>query len=375
MPAIIDSIPDSLRAEYEEKVLPHFGAELESAEGAGRICSRLRKHSLAGQSFSPDVQRLWELCGLFYINTGRWHEAIVIFHDLYDSMLTWEVDSVAREHKGMPLCWLSDCYSAIGCPVLARRYLMLTTCEDAIREQGDIRSDRSGVYFRWVMRYGLSPYDLSRYAREIWRLYHQNKEEARFPEWIVQDLDHLWITAFPSTAEVIRYDISSAYAVWLFEQLGKGDGKFLERLAHYLLSAIPGCRAYRPQRSHSTDYDVVCAFEGANVDFRGDLGRYFICECKDWEKPADFSAFAKFCRVLDAAKCGFGIIFSKKGISGEGRTVFAEREQLKVFQDRGLVIVVISEDDLSKVITGSNFVTMLREKYENIRLDLKRLPN
>lgn len=222
------------------------------------------------------------------------------------------------------------------------------------------------------MRFGLSHYELSRYAKDIWRLYQQNPEEARFPEWIIQELDHQWMTAFPSNAEAVRYDINAHYAIRLFERLGQGDGKSLERLAHYLLSAIPGCRAYRPQRSHSTDYDVVCAFEGANVDFRADLGRYFICECKDWEKPADFSAFAKFCRVLDAARCGFGILFTKNGITGEGQTAFAEREQLKEFHDRGLVVVVISEDDLSRVITGSNFVTMLRERYESIRLDLKR---
>jgi hypothetical protein len=54
---------------------------------------------------------------------------------------------------------------------------------------------------------------------------------------------------------------------------------------------------------------------GMDVDFRSELGRYFVCECKDWKGPADFASMAKFCRVLDSTKSRFGILFSKNGIS------------------------------------------------------------
>jgi len=248
---------------------------------------------------------------------------------------------------------------------------MLTTCEDAIRDKGHIPAE-SGVYFRSVWTFGLSHAELSRYAAEIWEAYRGNTGEAVFPEWILQGLDHQWMAGYPSSLEAGLYIITVSYARRLLNQLGSGDGKALERLAHYLLSSIPGCRAYRPQKSHSTDYDVVCALEGADLDFRSDLGRYFICECKDWQSPADFTAFAKFCRVLDAAKCRFGILFSKQDISGKGKATSADREQLKVFQDRGLVVVVISEADLRRLVSGANLITMLREKYESVRLDLKR---
>lgn len=105
MSSIKDSIPELLRAEYEERVLPLFGEELEKPEGAVRLCSRLRKHFTAEQASTAEGdQRVWELCGLFYLNTGRWHEAIGIFHDLYDYMLQCEADSGVRRHKGMTLC-------------------------------------------------------------------------------------------------------------------------------------------------------------------------------------------------------------------------------------------------------------------------------
>ena len=79
---------------------------------------------------------------------------------------------------------------------------------------------------------------------------------------------------------------------------------------------------------------------------------------------------AKFCRVLDSIKSRFGILFSKLGITGKGKTTNAELEQLKVFQDRGMVIVVVSQKDLEKLAEGGNFISLLRTKYERVRLNL-----
>ncbi len=368
----LEHIHESLRPEYEAKVLPSFGDFLSRPDGAAELISELPKQIPASESAqNPEKQRVWELCGLYYQNQGRYHEALAVFQTLYGQMLLFQEETGNRAHKGMPLCWISDCYDWLGCPALARRYLMLTTCEDSIRDSGFINPNTSGVYFRWVIKFGLGHTELSRYAAEIWKIYDKNPGDSCFPESIVQDLDNQWMVAYPSAQEAGLYVITERYAAYLLGTLGSGDGKSLERLAHYLLSSIPGFRAYRRQRSHSTDYDIVCALEGTDLDFRSDLGRYFICECKDWQAPADFTAFAKFCRVLDSAKCRFGIVFSKSDISGKGKSSDAEREQLKVFQDRGLIIVVISEPDLHRLATGANFLAMLRERYESVRLDLK----
>lgn len=101
--------------------------------------------------------------------------------------------------------------------------------------------------------------------------------------------------------------------------------------------------------SNNTDYDLVCAMEGVRMDFRAEFGRYFVCECKDWRVPAGTTELAKFCRVLDSVKTKFGILFSKHSISGKGSGDDAAREQLKVFQDRGIIIVVIDEPDLNDI--------------------------
>jgi len=185
------------------------------------------------------------------------------------------------------------------------------------------------------------------------------------------ELDDEWQSEIPSIQESGMFRCSGPFVKRLLDRLGTDQGKSLEHLAHYLVSTIPGCRSYLRRRSRSTDYDVVGLFEGPAFDFRSELGRLFVCECKDWSKPADFTAIAKFCRVLDSVKSRFGIFFSRDGISGSRNDNDAERERFKIFLDRGIVIVVLTKNELERVAEGANFVSMLRIKYEQIRLDLR----
>jgi hypothetical protein len=352
---------------------------LKHRDGAAKLLKRLprrydpqavAKTTLKEGPGSP--HNVWESCGCIYKDNERYHEAIAILESLYEHLLLYQVNSGKRTHKGAPLVWLSECHAALDRPVIARRYLMLTACEDAILHKGQIKSVvDGGFYFRAAWKHGLPHALLERYLTEIWSLRKKFPKQTRFPEWIIQHLDQEWMTVYPTPSETGEYRISKGYIVRLMGMLGDGTGNIMEILAHYVLSAIPGCRVHRRQGTHSTDLDVAGAFEGPVQDFRSDIGRYFVCECKDWKKPADVTAFAKFSRILDSTKCRFGILFSSDGISGEGQTKYAEREQLKLFQDRGIVIVVVDEDDLQAVAEGANFITMLRRKYEKVRLDLK----
>jgi hypothetical protein len=269
---------------------------------------------------------------------------------------------------------IHECYKELHFPVHAKRYLMLTLCEDVITSKGKIDPNKSGVYSRLVSIYGLSNTEFIQYQDEIYSKYRRSPDDCLFPEWILQDLNKDWMTEIPSSQEAQYYIANTEYINHLYKSFGSGSGEELERVADYLLSCIAGCRTMRRAISHSTDYDVVCSLEGINLDFRAEFGRYFICECKDWKNPAGFSTVAKFCRVLDSAKCKFGIIFSKNVVSGDRDTEEprdASREIIKIYQDRGMVIIVVDSEDIEKLIDGFNFTVMLRSKYDNIRLDLK----
>jgi hypothetical protein len=344
---------------------------LSKREGAALLVQQLPK-VYSATSFHQDSpeQRVWERVGLFYLKQNRFSEALPIYAALYEQMLIFQEKTKSRCHKGMPLVWMSDCYPRLGHGLISRRYLMLTLVEDAIRENGSISPETTGTYFRSVWGGRLSHSELKRYAKQIAELVQSNPAESFYPEWVLQHLDNEWISQAPNFQEAGVFAANSRYIEYLMSQLGDGSGKSLELLADYLISCMPGCRTARRQRSGSTDYDVVCSVEGLELDFRSELGRYFVCECKDWSSKADFTTMAKFCRVLDSVKSRFGILFSQQGISGEGKRKFAELEQLKVFQDRGIVIVVVDQKDLERLAQGANFISILRGKYERVRLNL-----
>jgi hypothetical protein len=238
-----------------------------------------------------------------------------------------------RVHKGMPLIWMSDCFRDLRCPLHEKRYRMLTLCEDAIQSKGEISPESTGSYHRLVWT-GLREPEFRRYARRFFELAEADPKAGMFLEALLEMVDDDWLTVIPSAEEAFLYFASKGYVRHLMNQLGASGGKALETLTDYLMSCMPGCRTRRRVRSASSDYDVVCSMEGFEVDFRSELGRYFVCECKDWKDPADFATIAKFCRVLDSFKARFGILMSRSGISGQNRTTDAAREQLKVFLPR-----------------------------------------
>lgn len=369
--------PEKIDFKDLEKLLPKDIFELlDKRDGAALLLERLPQtwtpKEVAPPAGEPKTVplRLWELIGLTFNNNGRPFEALAVFNTLYQHMLRAQTEHNYRTHKGMPLLWISESFRNAGFPLHTKRYLMLTLVEDALTSPGKVNPDRTGSYFRLVWLHGLPGIEFDRYADEFKQIAISNPQESLYPEWLLQEIDQNWMTEFPSLAESAKYYITENYVRFLINQLGEPSGQILERLASYLLSAIPGFRANTRRKSRSTDYDVVCTVEGLEVDFRAELGRYFVCECKDLNKPANFSIIAKFCRVLDSTKCKFGILFSTKGLTGSGKGTFAEREQMKVYQDRGLVIVVLDIKVFTFLADGGNFVTLLRDRYERVRLDL-----
>jgi hypothetical protein len=269
--------------------------------------------------------------------------------------------------RAMPLIWISQCFYELGFPVHSKRYAMLALCEDAVTDRGRIPPE-TGAYFQLAWRRGFSETELSRYAKDAFNYSQNFSEFAKYPEAMLPTLGDDWLRELPSEKEAFFYIVNSHYVDSCLTRSsagGKAAVKALEDLAEYLVSCMARCRVKRSKQSPSTEYDLVCSVEGMEVDFRSELGRYFVCECKNSKHPADFTDFAKFCRVLASVKARFGILFGRSGVSES-----AEHEQKKLFQDSGVVLVVLDTDDLKAVSKGNNLITLLRQRYEMIRLDL-----
>ena len=194
---------------------------------------------------------------------------------------------------------------------------MLALCDGSIANQGKL-DPNLGVYWRAVWRRGFLAAELERYAALFFEISEKLNEEKLYPEALLQRLDDDWITELPSSQEAFNYLINPRYVRFWLARLGTDQGRTLEQLAQYLMSCMPACRARRRERSHSFEYDVVCAMEGMDVDFRSELGRHFVCECKDWSEPANVGAMAKFCRVLEFDKIPFWNSIFKKWHYGNG---------------------------------------------------------
>ncbi len=357
----------------EEHLDQSLWDQLYSRLGASVFASQLPQIFTTSKILKDEeIITCWERIGNLFKNQGRFHEALSIYFSLYYQILAAQDKTGKFISKGTPLVWISECYFSMQLPVLTKRYLMLTLFEDAIQTKGNVPPESTGVYWRLVYRHGLPDSELNRYANEAYRLFKKFPDKALYPEWILQQIDNDWMTEIPSPFEAGVYIINPYYIKLLIDKLGDKQGKNIEDLAEYSLSCMPGCRTTKRQKTQSTDLDIVCSMEGFEVDFRSEFGRYFVCECKDWKKAADFSTLAKFCRVLDSIKSRFGILFSTHGISGTGKNKNAELERLKVFQDRGMVIVVIDREDLKQLSEGENFINLLRQKYERVRLDLSK---
>lgn len=362
---------DPIQAELRQLGYVDLWDVQEARDGAARLLRTLPERCPPETVVTiGGAQRAWELCGNYYRVRHRPHEALAIFEALYFQMLTWQRRHDAWTHKAMPLVWMRDCHAAMGHPALAKRYSMLTLFDDAIGGQGVVPAETTGIYFRLVWGHGLSDSELKRYAGRACELFQHNPKDARFPEWILQEVDQEWMQEYPSAVETAYYRANPLYIRYLVDALGEPTGRVMERLADYLLSVIPGCRTYRRKKSGSTDYDVIFTLEGHGLDFRADLGRYAICECKDWNKPVSAAAISRFCKTLQDAKCRFGITFAREGLTGHDKAKNAELELIKTYQAVGMIVIVIDREDLEALAAGASLISMLRSRYEKVLLNL-----
>ena len=231
----LDPIPEHLISQVNEIVkCLHFDDKnelqrlLRQRNGAFRLASSLPQRVAPKDAASRTPEQLgWELLGHYYRFQDRNHEALVVFDSLYRHMLRHQQDSGTYAHKGMPLVWMSDCHVRLGHPIHAKRYLMLTLCEDSIRDKGKVDL-QGGPYFRLVWRFGLSPKLVENYSKQCWAFHEKQPTEAMYPERVLAELDQEWMSEVPALQEASIYHCNVDYVKSLLTKLGTDRGRALE---------------------------------------------------------------------------------------------------------------------------------------------------
>ncbi len=133
-------------------------------------------------------------------------------------------------------------------------------------------------------------------------------------------------------------------------------GDALEQVATYLLLTLPGC-VPRPKlldQDQAFESDVVVRNLAPTPTFATELfGRQFLCECKNWSSPADAAAIGYLLFRMRQTHSKFGVIFSKKGVTGDVKQGKAARALLRrAFHEDGVTCVVINEEHLKQLADG-----------------------
>lgn len=156
-------------------------------------------------------------------------------------------------------------------------------------------------------------------------------------------------------------------------------GKFLEDLVHFLFEHSGKVYAVsRNIRTCTNEIDdlVGLTAKGKVLEKKGLLdfkGKFFLCECKNYNKSVGVTYVGKFCHLLQMSNCRLGIIFSYHGISGgkwSGSVGLTKKFHLlrERYEDK---YYVISFDirDFERIVNGDTLSELISEKCCELDID------
>ena len=97
------------------------------------------------------------------------------------------------------------------------------------------------------------------------------------------------------------------------------------------------------------------------------MGLNVPIECKNWKNPIGSNEIRDFGRDIQKRQLKFGILISKKGVTGD-KNKDAIREITDFFKD-GISLIILNLDDIKRVVSGENLITMLRSKKMQIQFE------
>jgi hypothetical protein len=184
-------------------------------------------------------------------------------------------------------------------------------------------------------------------------------------------------------SSLVEFPLTPAYFDTLLQSIRAdhetttAKGNALEDLATYLFMLIP---ALCPRRNVKDEYDT---FETdlviRNLTRRSDpiteiLGRHFLVECKNWDRPVGVSDVGYFLYRMRLTHVRFGVILAKKGITGTEEDERAARGIIrKAFHEDGSICIVVEESDLESLLSQHlSFSSLLIERVERVRFGKAR---
>lgn len=315
-------------------------------------------------------QRLAEYC--FY--RGLYDLAKIIYSEWYNKMVKKEADSTERTiHKGTPLHQLGLISQIQGRRKLAKRYFLLALVEDIFRDPVSYKNNQAYRVLRSSFRISDNEInEIKKIAEEL--------SDKRYPEKAILEynLNYNVKNRIRDTEREI-FEINSHFASQLMKEIEEQNkssvdkGTMFENLMVYLLSSVDGfevayIRKWTMGKEH--DYDLIIRNLINNDPVFMEFGKYILVECKYWNKPVGVNDIHHFISKIRNHDCHCGILVAKEGIS---HTKEENLSILKAYHRDGIVVIVITKNDIENVIKGDiNLITLLLSEYEKIKFDMVR---
>lgn len=205
------------------------------------------------------------------------------------------------------------------------------------------------------------------------------------------DFAHL----FMQESSVREFPLSKGYFKALLTSLDERSKKFdnqqenktadkkvgysMEHLASYLFLLIPGWVPYGKVKDETIRFETDIVVR--NLNPTGNLtseifGRYFLVECKNLTKVRPGSPdIGYFLYRMHLSHTKFGVIFARKGISGDGKKCQGHEEEWyarqlirNAFHEDGCICIVLDRDDLDKLVEQKEtFWSMLLRRMETFQ--------
>lgn len=332
------------------------------------------------------ASKLYEIMASKFINRGYQFAAETLFLDGWNKFGRKQLDTKQRIYRAALAFRISRFYGRKFDRGAAIRWALYTQADDMLGEhkQGGGQGKHDLVAF-----WGMSDDALSEF----------NKIASQNVTTVKRDCDGDWSRVPGFAEDVVRrfalerptfahlfaeesslqeFVLSQAYFSALLAHLNathkstKEKGDALEELASYLLSLVPG---WVPRRNlygmfQSSEIDLVVRNLSRPSNLTAELlGRHFLVECKNWEKPVGVEAVGYFLYRMHLAHAKFGVLLAKSGITGDEVEETASRSLIrKAFHEDGNICIVLTEQDFARLASErSSFWPMLLDRIEGVQ--------
>lgn len=315
----------------------------------------------------------WEIFGVIALrlDLSDSRMGLQVYRSWYETLLRYQGEAPkGRIHKGLPLHQLGLSYFGEN-RNLGKKYIQLAVIEDILSDPAGWKNKPG---YRFLKNFFMVP-DIELDLLENQVDLHRDDSYSMHPESI------LLAFKLQKDGSIIRdferniFQIDRLYANQLLQNLnnGKDSWKDLEYLMAYLLSSIDGFDL-AGKNVGTSDYEIDLLIRNTitNDPTFASFGKYILVECKNWQKSVGSEQVNHFLSKIRFHYASCGILIAKEGISGKRctkRVKNAELTILKAFHQDNIVLMVLTIDDLERVVKGENLASILIKEYERIRFD------